>query len=135
MSSLRESTCRALRRCKTSNVGLLASLITMLRGVPSDGLPAFGYGENVSLLEPENMGIRPDKLADYWEIVRAIPAGRKLEAVFELSDLARRLLVEGIRILNPGMSDAEAVRVLASLRLSDELWQKVYGSARETDKE
>lgn len=79
------------------------------------------------LLEIDNRDIAPHKREEYMRILQAIPPGKTIEAVCQLSDLERQLMLAGMRELYPELSHREFVAKIAWLWLPDDLWKKVYG--------
>jgi len=61
------------------------------------------------------------------ELIRAMPAWRKLEIMDDLYLTARHLALEGLRELYPEATEVELKRLLADLLLGPELAEKAYG--------
>ena len=61
------------------------------------------------------------------ELLRRMPAWRKLQMVGEMSRTVRTLALLGLRQRFPHASDAELRRRLADLWLGEELAARVYG--------
>jgi hypothetical protein len=54
------------------------------------------------------MDIKPrPNHARYIDILRAMPAEKKVEKVFELNDMARELCLQGLRQRHPGITEQE----------------------------
>jgi hypothetical protein len=64
------------------------------------------------------------------ELIRRMPAWKKLAIVDGLNETVKTLAMSGIRGRHPGASPQEIQRLLADLMLGAELAQKVYGHAR-----
>lgn len=62
------------------------------------------------------------------EIYRRMPAGRKIQLVFEAIDMSRALALAGLRSRHPEASPEEIRRRLMGLWLGEELATRAYGS-------
>ena len=67
------------------------------------------------------------------EILRQVPAWRKLEMMEELNRTARKLALVGLRDRFPNASEAELRRHLADLLLGSELAKRAYGENQYLD--
>ena len=63
----------------------------------------------------------------YLEILRAMPPGKRLRIALEHSDFIRGLMMAGIRMRNPGISEEDVRKHLIRLTLPPEIVKKVYG--------
>ena len=61
------------------------------------------------------------------QLLREVPAWRKMEMLAQLNAAARTLALSGLRHRHPNASEDELRRRLANLLLGEELAQKVYG--------
>jgi hypothetical protein len=64
------------------------------------------------------------------ELIRRMPAWKKLAIVEELNETVRTLAISGIKERHPNANPQEIQRMLADLILGAELAQKVYGHAK-----
>ena len=69
----------------------------------------------------------PQAEAVQLEIYRRMPAGRKIQLVFEAIDLSRAVARAGIRGRHPEAGPEEVRRRLLGLCLGEELATRVYG--------
>jgi len=79
------------------------------------------------LLELDDSQILPDRRDEYFRIIRAIPIEQTWNALGELADMERQLLMAGIRALYPELSHRQVVAKMASLWFTDDMWEKAYG--------
>ena len=70
------------------------------------------------------------RLIDRW---REMPAGRKLELAFGMSDAVRQLALAGVRQRFPGASPREEQLRLAILLLGPDLARAAYPDAAQLD--
>ena len=61
------------------------------------------------------------------EIFRRMPAGRKIQLVFDAIDMSRKLAMAGIRSRYPEAGPEQVRRRLMDLWLGEELARRVYG--------
>ena len=64
------------------------------------------------------------------EIIRSMPAWKKISIVDSLNETIKTLMLNGIKDRNPSISPQQAHRALAELLLGKELARKVYDHAR-----
>ncbi len=69
----------------------------------------------------------PDVLRVQCEIYRRMPAGRKLQIVFDTYQTGRLLAMAGIRMRNPQATAEDLWRLWARNHLGEELFESVYG--------
>lgn len=67
------------------------------------------------------------------ELLRKLPAWRKLQIVGEMNQTVRTLMLSGLRQRFPHATDAELRRRLADLMLGEELAARVYGKGSTDD--
>ena len=72
----------------------------------------------------------PKAEAKQIELIRRMPAWKKLAIVDGLNNTVRTLALSGIKERNPNASPQEIHRALAELILGKELTRKVYGRAK-----
>lgn len=66
------------------------------------------------------------------ELIRRMPAWRKMSVVDGLNEAVRNLALAGIKQRNPAATPEQIQRMLADLMLGEELARKVYpGTARQ----
>ncbi|MGE5293699.1 MAG: hypothetical protein ACM3VT_02620 [Solirubrobacterales bacterium] len=75
-------------------------------------------------------GASPDPLRVQREIYRRMPAGRKLQLVFDSYQTGRLLAMAGIRMRNPQATADDLWRLWARGHLGEELFESVYGRSR-----
>jgi len=80
-------------------------------------------------LPDDRDGGSPDALRVQREIYRQMPAGRKIELVFESCRTGRLLAMAGIRMRNPEATEEDLWRLWARGHLGEELFESVYGRA------
>jgi len=71
----------------------------------------------------------PESHAVQLEVYARMGPQRRVELAFELSERMRELAVEGIRARSPGLSLAEARRILWRKLLGDELFRAAFPEA------
>lgn len=64
------------------------------------------------------------------QIIRQMPAWKKIAVVDSLNETVKSLAISGIRERHPGAAPEQVHRLLAELRFGAELAQKVYGHER-----
>lgn len=64
------------------------------------------------------------------EFIRRMPAWKKLSIVDGLNETVKTLAITGIKQRNPNATPEQIHRMLAELRLGQELARKVYDHAR-----
>lgn len=64
------------------------------------------------------------------QLIRQMPAWKKMAVVDDLNETVRTLAISGIKQRHPDASPAEVERMLAELMLGAELARKVYDGAR-----
>jgi hypothetical protein len=64
------------------------------------------------------------------ELIRRMPAWKKLSIVDDLNETVRLLAISGIKERHPNATPQEVQRMLAELMLGSELAQRVYAHAR-----
>ncbi len=64
------------------------------------------------------------------EILRRMPAWKKLAVLDSLNETVKTLAISGIRERHPDATPQQIHQMLAELRLGVDLAQKVYGHAR-----
>jgi hypothetical protein len=69
----------------------------------------------------------------FLDIQRRMPPGEKIRRVFELRDLARRLVNEELRRRHPGADDSEVFLRATRQTLGPELFRRAYGDALPED--
>lgn len=67
------------------------------------------------------------------ELLRQMPAWRKLQMVAAMNQTVRTLALSGLRQRFPHASEAELQRRLADLLLGEELAARVYGKRKRDD--
>ena len=71
--------------------------------------------------------MRPAAREKYLEILRSIPIGRRVEITAEFCDATRELMIAGIRLSQPGISDEDLRREVIRRMLPEDLRLRVYG--------
>jgi hypothetical protein len=61
------------------------------------------------------------------QVLRAMPASRKVALVEDANRTARRLALAGIRLRFPDASETERIRLLMDILLGADLAERVYG--------
>lgn len=69
----------------------------------------------------------PQAEAVQLEIYRRMPAGRKIQLVFEANEMSRAFAMAGLRSRHPQAGPEEVQRRLFGLLLGEELATRVYG--------
>ncbi len=69
----------------------------------------------------------PDAFAKLTEIQKAMPADRKLELTFDLSEMLMKLVEEDVRRQYPGAGEREVFLRTAARRLGRDLMIRAYG--------
>ena len=64
------------------------------------------------------------------QVIRHMPAWKKISIVNDLNETVKAMAVSGIRQRHPNATPQEIRRVLAGLMLGEELARKVYDRAR-----
>ncbi|GJQ37353.1 MAG: hypothetical protein JETCAE01_33630 [Anaerolineaceae bacterium] len=64
------------------------------------------------------------------ELIRRMPAWKKISIMDGLNETVKTLAISGIKERHPNVTPAEIQRMLAELMLGAELAQKVYGHAK-----
>jgi len=64
------------------------------------------------------------------QVIRRMPAWKKISIVEGLNETVKTLAISGIKQRNPQATPEQIHRMLADLMLGAELAQKVYGHAR-----
>jgi hypothetical protein len=72
----------------------------------------------------------PDMEAMQIEIIRRMPAWKKLALVDDLNETVKTMAICGIKARHPGASPEQIRRLLADMMLGIELARKVYDHAR-----
>ena len=75
-----------------------------------------------------NRDTAPEALEAQYEIYRRMPAGRRLELVFDLCDMGQRLAMAGLRRRYPEATGEQLWRLWAKDHLGSELFDQVYGT-------
>ncbi len=82
----------------------------------------------VRVMGLEEIDRMPPKVREkYLEILRAIPIGRRIEITAEFCDATRELMVAGIRLANPDISDDALRKEVIRRTLPEDLRKRVYG--------
>lgn len=64
------------------------------------------------------------------QLIRRMPAWKKLAIVNDLNETVRTLAISGIKQRHPAATPGEVRRMLAELMLGEDLARKVYGYAK-----
>lgn len=64
------------------------------------------------------------------EIIRRMPAWKKISVVDELNEMVKTMAISGLKERHPEATPQQIHRLLADLMLGPELAQKVYDHAR-----
>ncbi len=76
----------------------------------------------------------PEVQRVHYEIIRKMPVDRRLELVFDTCEMGRGIAVAGLRMRHPNATEKELWWLWAHQHLGQELFDRVYGSAREGQK-
>ena len=68
----------------------------------------------------------PEAAQVQLEIFRRMPAARRLELAFQMSNALRGLVAEGVRSRHPEYGDQQVRLAVARLTLGEELFRRVY---------
>jgi hypothetical protein len=80
-------------------------------------------------MSPLSSDTHPKMEALQIELLRGMPAWKKLAILDGLNETVKALAVSGLRERHPGATAPEIQRMLAELMLGEELARKVYGYA------
>ncbi len=72
----------------------------------------------------------PTEEALQIQLIRRMPAWKKLAIVNDLNETVRTLAISGIKQRHPAATPGEVRRMLAELMLGEDLARKVYGYAK-----
>jgi|WetSurMetagenome_2_1015567.scaffolds.fasta_scaffold336516_2 hypothetical protein len=86
-----------------------------------------GYNQDMSALFPDT---DPKMEAIQIEIIRRLPAWKKIAMVDSLNETVKTLAISGLRERHPDATPQQIHRMLAELMLGADLAQKVYGHAK-----
>jgi hypothetical protein len=73
------------------------------------------------------MDTSPEAWKVYVDLLRKMPASKKLDRVCEMWAFGRALAIAGMRQRHPNADDREVFLRVARQSLGDELFRKVYG--------
>lgn len=76
-----------------------------------------------------NRDTAPEALRAQYEIYRRMPAGRRLELVFDLCDMGQCLAMAGLRRRHPEATRERLWELWAKDHLGPELFEQVYGAS------